>query len=625
MRKATHHSHFFVKNIDSFDQKYAIDVFNLFMKSDSNVDEVLPNSSRDTVLINLLKKEETEFGKKILDIFLEYKPNPKLKNKKSQTCLHYAVHWDSKYVNYFLSNGISANVKDIKGASPLLYAIKPKNIEILVNHGADINTVDQYKHNIISISYVRSHNTKYKDYPVKEIILISLKLGIKYNNYAETIFKGKKVFLSSESIYREYKSDIYFYEKFLSIVGVEKTLDCLGAESLDLLKILLKYMSGINDVINSRSGTLLHLYCHYLPFLSFLLENGANPNMRDKDLRTHIMMAEKYECVDILLKNDADPYLVDKDGNGVFSFNPKIGKLNAVIDNGYNPMKMSVKENDSILTHFYGDIEALKILLGYGADINSKSNGNTILYLSCYWEGKMDLIRFIVENGADLNAKNSEGDTVLHFLCKTTGKLDLFNFIIENGADLNIQNNNLETPLISMVRCQYNTRKYFNKSKIIKLLEKGANPNIKDSLGNTFLHHYILNTFIRDRYIIRKLLSYGADISILNNQNKSPLDYVNDINLKEYIIEHSIRNQLWPDDAPEQNVFQWIEVQTLNDIFDLYNFNNSKYSEIEENYNQDNVIRHYYDSYSSTTESNLRDDYVNYSDTDNDASDIFFT
>lgn len=63
-----------------------------------------------------------------------------------------------------------------------------------------------------------------------------------------------------------------------------------------------------------------------------------------------------------------------------------------------------------------GDFETVKRLVGFGADVNEKaSNGLTpVMFAARY--NKVDILRFLIEKGADLTVKNSKnGFTALKY------------------------------------------------------------------------------------------------------------------------------------------------------------------------------------------------------------------
>jgi uncharacterized protein len=89
-----------------------------------------------------------------------------------------------------------------------------------------------------------------------------------------------------------------------------------------------------------------------------------------------------------------------------------------------------------------------------------------------------DIARLLVENGADVNAKELKGWSVLHFAAQSNLP-DLVKLLIEKGADINAQDDYGNTRLLNALS-SFNGQ---SKDIIIELINAGADKDITNKSG----------------------------------------------------------------------------------------------------------------------------------------------
>jgi len=87
-----------------------------------------------------------------------------------------------------------------------------------------------------------------------------------------------------------------------------------------------------------------------------------------------------------------------------------------------------------------GDIESIKQHIAFGTDLNSKgsSRDETALIIAAC-QGHYEVVKLLVNEGADLNIQNDEGVTA-QFCAVFFGQLEIVQILSDAGADPNIIN-----------------------------------------------------------------------------------------------------------------------------------------------------------------------------------------
>ena len=163
-----------------------------------------------------------------------------------------------------------------------------------------------------------------------------------------------------------------------------------------------------------------------------------------------------------------------------------------------------------------GSLEAMKDLLDHGANVNGKStNGMTPLGYAAI-HGKMDEAKFLIANGADVNllgiidSRGAEWSPLTS--AASVEDLDMLALLLNNGADLEAKNNEGDTALMITAKGTL--------SKSVKfLISKGANVNAKGPRGHTALIYAAYNG---KRENLKLLLSSGADPFVTATDSTDP-------------------------------------------------------------------------------------------------------
>jgi len=127
-------------------------------------------------------------------------------------------------------------------------------------------------------------------------------------------------------------------------------------------------------------------------------------------------------------------------------------------------------------------------------------------------QDNLPVARFLVENGADVNARILDDITPLHWAA-TNGKTEIAQYLLENGALIDAIDDNKETPL-------HYALKEGHPDFALLMIEKGADINATD---RDHISVFFRATEIGDQRIIKLLLKKGADVNAATITNWTPL------------------------------------------------------------------------------------------------------
>jgi len=133
---------------------------------------------------------------------------------------------------------------------------------------------------------------------------------------------------------------------------------------------------------------------------------------------------------------------------------------------------------------------------------STDQDGNTLLKIAVL-NSQVNIVKTLLDEGADVNAPDSAGTIVLH-TAVDIGNKDIVRLLCERGSYLHGRNDNHETPLAVAVSKK-------NIQVVNILLDKSANVNITDSFGNSPLHVAVANG---DLEICKLLLEKGKNIEL---------------------------------------------------------------------------------------------------------------
>ena len=278
---------------------------------------------------------------------------------------------------------------------------------------------------------------------------------------------------------------------------------------------------------------------------------GMKNKKKTISLKKSLVIEKKYTCkesnevnvkikkVEELLKNN--PSCIDVKGEEgkialvIATYNGETELVSNLIARGVKPDFLtdipSRKPVNTKLTplHLTSKLEIVKLLVENGADINKCDGcGQTPLHIytggrsldflgEIKKENSVKLLSYAIKKGAEINVLDEYNFSPLHRAVET-GNLDVVKVLVENGADVNIssQGKGRGTPIMWIAKIEGNPdiARY--------LIDKGADLKVKNTYNENLLH--LSSGTSKDKLdMIRLFIKGNVDINARDNEGRTPL------------------------------------------------------------------------------------------------------
>lgn len=169
---------------------------------------------------------------------------------------------------------------------------------------------------------------------------------------------------------------------------------------------------------------------------------------------------------------------------------------------------ITIKAQDIYQAVSDGDLDSVKkIVEAYPEAVNSSDDkGNTPLHIAVL-EAKVDILQYLITNGADINAKNRQSMSPLYYACLEK-KTDVVQMLVQHGADVNTQPS-------ALLRIAMNG----DRDLVQILLTAGADVDVLES-GGTPLQQACYNGHVD---VAEILIQHGADPNKPGWRGQTPL------------------------------------------------------------------------------------------------------
>lgn len=178
------------------------------------------------------------------------------------------------------------------------------------------------------------------------------------------------------------------------------------------------------------------------------------------------------------------------------------------------------------------DLQAVLELLAIGADPNEnkaeEEESVPVLFIAVD-EGNIDIVRALLNFGADIHAKDRAGNKILFWIDDDTPS-ELVELLISYNADVNAVDDSDDETSVLLYAIEHST-----VDSVRKLVEAGANVNYTDKKGWTPL---MIAAYEDDIEMVRTLLKAGADVHARNLDGETAWDQTAEEEIEKLLESH---------------------------------------------------------------------------------------
>ena len=451
------------------------------------------------------------------------------RDSNGSTVLHFASRYSKQEIVAFLLklNKISVNAANNCNRISLMDACldggRLDNIKMLIRNGADIQALDCDGSSVLHLAYRYSTKTVLEFLLEMNEISVNAKDNCNRTPLMDACLDGGR--LDNIKMLIQNGADSQARDSYSSTV-LHFASRNTNAEVVEFLLKLNKISVNATDNLNRTPLMDACFDGGRLSNIQTLIRNSADIKARDSDGSTVLHFASRYsnnEVVEFILElNEISVNTVDNcnrtplmdaclDGG-------RLDNIQLLIQNGAD---IQARDSyDSTVLHFaarYSTREVVEFMLKLNEiSVNAIDNCNrTPLMDACFYGGRLDHIKILIQNGADIKASSGNGSTVLHFASRNSNQ-EVLEFLLElNKISVNTVDNCNQTPL--MDACFDGGR----LDNIQLLIQNGADIQASSGNGSTVLHLASRNS---NREVVEFFLKFNEiSVNVVDNCNQTPL------------------------------------------------------------------------------------------------------
>jgi ankyrin len=434
-----------------------------------------------------------------------------------------AVAGSAKRVREAVSRGAHVNIRDSSQSSALIRAVylgRVEAVNALLDKGADVELSDDWGRTPLHVAAGKGFS---------DIVQLLMRHRARINARDSS---GKTPLEMSANV----ETATVLLRAGADANVPEKICDAALVGDAKLVKLLLSYGADANPKTKCIGDTpLLTAISHEKwEIVSILLDHGADPNVTGGSNSTSLTLAAglpgSVSVVAQLLERGANPNTPNKDGDTALIESARYGQTDVVkllLDRGAN---VGTKGANGVTALAAAkDVETADVLISHGANVDdlipflfgkdAKLDGRQRTLFRAVVTGNLQATVAAAPSRVEIDQQLSGGYTPFQ-LAIMFGRLSVVDWLLDHGADANMRNPDGLTPLHFAIIGV--TREAKQKIRIMEsLLKRGTRVDSTDKTkGMTPLH---MAAAKYETAVVEFLLRNGADPLRRTKDGRTPM------------------------------------------------------------------------------------------------------